>query len=201
MFFAKAFGIFFIISFGGGVLMYSLLALISERLLGHPWVFGAVYRMFPYHWAHPFQYIFIVATVYSLLASTWATFWSDASGWRRWLQITLVLGISIMASSIPGGILWKFHDMQAGFFPEGSRMVSDFLWGAEAGLWVGPVIVLLSIPLNALALISGYVVTHRVPRYLKSRGGGSDTLRAAPNNGMHPTANSVALIRKTRMLV
>lgn len=82
------------------------------------------------------------------------------------LLATLVIG------SVLGGVLWKYHDMQAGYFPDGSRMSADFLWGAWTGLWIGPVIVLLSIPLNVLALISGYAVTHRVPIFLKSYSGG-----------------------------
>ena len=167
--FAKAFGIFFLTSFGGGVLIYSLLALIAEKLFGEPMVFGILYRMFAYHWEHPFQYIALVAILYSFFASVWATLWSNVTGWLRWVQITLVLGITSLSSCVLGGVLWKFHDMQAGFFPERSKMLSDFLWGASAGLWIGPTIVSLSIPINILALIAGYAVTHRVPIYLAAR--------------------------------
>jgi hypothetical protein len=167
----KAFCVFFLISFGGGVLAYSLLARISKVILGQPYVFGALYRMFTYHWEHPFQYIAVATIHYSLFASMWVTFWSNASGWRRWVQISLVLIASLLTSGIWGGVLWKYHDMRAGFFPEGGRMLSDILWGASTGFVVGPIIVLLSFPLNAMALIAGYFFTHKVPLVLKSRKG------------------------------
>lgn len=69
MYFAKAFGVFFLISFGGGALIYSILALITEKLFGAPMVFGVLFRMFAYHRGHPFQYIALVAVVYSFFAS------------------------------------------------------------------------------------------------------------------------------------
>ena len=170
MFFIKSFGIFFLLSFGGGVLTYSLLALVMERLVGEPAVFGAWWGMILYHWHHPFQYIAVVAILYSLFAAIWATFWSDSSsGWRRWLEITFILILSLLTSCVCGGILWKLHDMQSGYFPENSKMWADFLWGASEGLTLGPLIVLLSFPLNLLALISGYLATHRVPKFLRSR--------------------------------
>jgi len=83
MYFAKAFGVFFLVSFGGGTLIYSLLALIAEKLFGAPMVFGSLFRMFAYHEEHSFQYIALIAITYSFFASIWATFRSYSSGWRR----------------------------------------------------------------------------------------------------------------------
>ena len=66
---------------------------------------------------------------------------------------------TIFAASIPGGVLWKIHDMQAGFFTKGARFWDDLLWGASAGLQVGWLIVLLSLPYNVIGLVVGYAVT------------------------------------------
>ena len=167
--FIKAFGAFFAISFGGGAAVYSLLAAITEQLSGRPAVFAGLYRMFMYHSAHPFQYLAVVAIVYSFFASVWATRYSDSTAWRRWLQITIVLLISLIVSSVLGGVLWKFHDMQAGHFPESPQIWRDFRWGASTGLLLGPLIVLLSFPLNTITIIAGYAVTHKAPEFLRLR--------------------------------
>jgi hypothetical protein len=170
-FYARAFGLFFLISYGGGVLLYFLLVLLTRALFGEPHVFGALYRMLTYHEQHPFQYIALVALHYSLFASLWTTFRSGTRGAQRYLEITLVLIFTLLTSAVSGGILWKYHDMQAGYFPETAQMLADFLWGAKIGFMLGPFIVLQSIPLNLLALIAGYFFTHRVPSVLNERDG------------------------------
>ena len=122
-------------------------------------VFGALYRMFLYHDAHPFQYIAIVCIVFASVASLLTPSFTHLKTWRRFLAIVgLMLG-SIIIASIPGGILWSLHDMQAGYFPTGARFWNALAWGATTGLRIGWLIILLSIPYNIVGLVIGYLIT------------------------------------------
>ena len=76
------------------------------------------------------------------------------------LLILSVITSTIFVASIPGGILWKIHDMQAGFSTTGSRFWSDLLWGAATGLQTGWLVIALSLPYNVFGVIIGYAVTN-----------------------------------------
>lgn len=133
---------------------------ILHRLLPDGHVFGMLHRMFLYHASHPYQYIAVATFTYSFVASCCIIKWPQAKG--RWKAV-LIIGIlisSVFLASVPGGVLWKIHDMQAGFFPEWSRFWSDLYWGASTGLKSGWLILALSIPYNILCLIAGYTITH-----------------------------------------
>lgn len=122
-------------------------------------VFGALYRMFLYHDAHPFQYIAVACLVFASVASFLTPYCAHLKTWRRFLAIVgLMLG-SIIIASIPGGILWSLHDMQAGYFPTGARFWKALAWGATTGLQIGWLIILLSIPYNSVGLVIGYLIT------------------------------------------
>ena len=69
--------------------------------------------------------------------------------------ICLVAGL-ILLSSAAGGVLWHFHDMQAGYFPSWERRLGAFADGVFAGITVGWRIVLLSFPLNVLSVAFAY---------------------------------------------
>jgi hypothetical protein len=153
----KLFGFFALASFGIGSLAY--LALVS--ILPQERVFGALPRMFLYHHARPFEYIAVVALTYAAIATSGVIFWPRPANWRRKLAIIAIMLLSIFSASIPGGILWKLHDMQAGFFPKGTQFWQDLLWGATAGLENGWLIVTLSIPYNLLVAIPIYWLTLR----------------------------------------
>lgn len=71
--------------------------------------------------------------------------------------------LTILLSSAPGGVLWKVHDMYAGYFPADARLWIDLLWGAKKGLSEGWVIILISVPYNVIGVLLGYVVTDKVP--------------------------------------
>jgi hypothetical protein len=134
--------------------------LALHAVLPRGYVFGSLYRMLLYHEAHPFQYIAVVALTYAAIATPCAIRWSGSSGWRRTLLIIGVMVASIFAASVPGGILWKIHDMQAGFFTSGSRFWNDLLWGAWTGLEIGWLVIALSLPYNIVGFVSGYAVTN-----------------------------------------
>jgi len=125
---------------------------------GH--VFGGLYRMFLYHESHPFQYIAVVALTYGVIATGCALRLSRLAGWRHSAAIVGIIFATVLVASVPGGVLWKIHDMQAGYFTTGSRFWSDLLWGASTGLQVGWLVIALSLPYNIIGLILGYAVTH-----------------------------------------
>jgi hypothetical protein len=131
-------------------------------------IFGALFRMFMYHTAHPYQYIGVVSLVYAAIATPMSLRWGHLHGWRLRLLILGVIAATIVVASVPGGMLWKIHDMQAGRFTHGSEFRSDILWGATTGLQIGWFIIAVSIPYNLIGLAIGYFVTRRGFRLAES---------------------------------
>ena len=148
----KIYAFFAVSAFVLGSLGYK----IVQSLTPNDHVFGVLYRMFLYHESHPFQYIAVVAFTYAFIATGCALLWPRLFGWRQGSAIIL---LTVLVASVPGGILWKIHDMQAGFFTKGSRFWRDLLWGASAGLQVGWLVIALSVPYNIIGLIAGYGIT------------------------------------------
>ena len=146
---------------GIGFLLGSLGYLVISSLLGA--AFGGLFRMFMYHEAHPFQYIGIVAIVFGIVGSGWVRYFGATEGLKRWLSILLCILLTIFVSSVPGGILWKIHDMQAGYFTEGARFWGDLWWGAKEGLLVGWLVMLISIPYNFIGILIGGLLLHKLP--------------------------------------
>ncbi len=136
--------------------------LLISSLTGY--AFGGLFRMFMYHEAHPFQYIAIVAVGFGFFGSLWLRFFGSAVGIRRWGSILAAIGITILASSIPGGVLWVIHDMQAGYFTTGARFWGDIWWGATEGLKLGWLVIAVSVPYNLLGLALGVMCLHNLPR-------------------------------------
>lgn len=152
----KVFLYFWTISFVTASAVYFLLSLTMP----YGYVFGFLYRMFLYHWEYPYQYIALITFVYSAIASTWSAFCSwPIAGKRRVFSWLIIASITVIAASIPGGILWTLHDMQAGFFTRGARFWKDLQNGALTGLQVGWLVVALSVPYNIIGLILGYFIT------------------------------------------
>lgn len=133
-------------------------------------VFGALFRMHLYHEQHPYQYLLVVAVVYGVLATLWALYVGGKTqrGWRRKGSIVGVMALTVLCSSVPGGMLWVLHDMQAGFFPGVGRLWNNLWWGAGMGLSAGWLIFAFSIPYNVLCLLSGYWLTDYIERKVRS---------------------------------
>jgi hypothetical protein len=141
---------FWLSSFGLAAAGYYLLRLLVPG--GH--VFGAWYRMLRYHEAHPLAYIALCCLCYGPLAA------AALGSWRRrgfpgrlGLVSLLALGTVALASPL-GGMLWHWHDMQAGYFPAG--WLPKLLHGSRDGLLLGWLIVLLSVPYTGLGLLASY---------------------------------------------
>lgn len=148
----KIFLFFQVSSFLVGAAIYSIAAYALELR----WVFGSLYRMFGYHVEHPFQYVFVVSVCFASVATGYASKVSASVGWKRRIRILTILAASIVVASVPGGVLWKIHDMQAGYFPQGMKFWSDLAGGAVMGLELGWLIVLLSFPYNLCCAFAAY---------------------------------------------
>ena len=119
--------------------------------------------MFMYHDEHPLQYIAVVSIVFGVIGTFWLRVFGHSIRWKRWISIIAAIVLTVVIASVPGGILWKIHDMQAGYFPPGVRFWDDLLWGAKEGLLIGWLVIVASIPYNLLGLGIGVLVLHRLP--------------------------------------
>ena len=150
----RLFAYFAVICFSSSSGGYVLLHLVMPE----GWVFGALYRMFLYHWEHPFQYIGLISIISAAIATTAALALRHRRKTPRWM-IFAVIATTILAASPLGGVLWVIHDMQAGYFTEGGRLWADIGWGALEGVKCGWLIILLSVPYNLFGLVAGYFLT------------------------------------------
>lgn len=144
---------------GCAFILSSIGYLMLHAVLPGGHVFGALYRMFTYHETHPFQYIGLVAVVYGFTATFIVTCRLRFIKKHQTITIFFIIGLSIMLASIPGGILWTIHDMQAGFFVHGDAFWNAISRGALSGLVCGWYVILFSLPYNIFGLIAGYAVT------------------------------------------
>jgi hypothetical protein len=133
--------------------------LVARAVMPGGRVFAGLPRMFMYHEEHPFQYIAVVAVTYGVIASVYCVRAPHLVGWKQGLGIVGVIALTIIVASVPGGVLWKIHDMQAGFFTKGARFWRDLLWGAGAGLNAGWLVIALSFPFNVIGLVIGFGMT------------------------------------------
>lgn len=150
-----AFFIFFGCSFGIASLIYHALALLTNGVF----IFGFLPRMFLYHWIYPNHYIALVCLIYALLAAAFA----PRIARRPSLAIWIVLATPLLASPL-GGMLWHLHDMLAGYFPDswGQKLMD----GAGEGIMIGWLIILMSVPYNAICAVLGILGTRRVAQRL-----------------------------------
>ena len=75
----------------------------------------------------------------------------------RIVEVLAVIFVALVLACPLGGMLWHFHDMQAGFFP--NFWLRKLLGGAVEGLMVGPLLIFYSFPYNLIGLIVGYFAT------------------------------------------
>ena len=140
-------------------LAYSLYYVLWLIMPGH-YVFGALYRMFVYHSSHPVQYIAIPCFFYGIIATLFADKFQNRKTRGRIFLIVLIIILIILISSPFGGMLWHYHDMKAGYFPENwiSKMINR---GSIEGLQLGWFIIVLSIPYNIFGSIICYFLTKK----------------------------------------
>lgn len=144
---------YFAVSFGGLGSLYRLVSLVMNES-----AFACLFRMFAYHQQHPMQYIGVVAICYAAVAALW-TAWMKHRRTRglRLLEVLAVILVALVLACPFGGMLWQFHDMLAGFFP--NYWLQKLLGGAVGGLMLGPLLIFYSFPYNLIGLIVGYFAT------------------------------------------
>ncbi len=132
--------------------------------LGMQMVFGALYRMFLYHERHPYQYIALFCAVFAVVLVWLLGAWPRTRRSPVWALTAWALLLSLVVASALGGGLWKLHDMQAGYFPQGERFWRDLWWGVEAGLLLGWRVLLASTPFQLLCLPAFYLASRHAQR-------------------------------------
>ncbi len=146
--------VYFVVCFGGLAGLYMLVSL----LIGGP-AFAWVPCMFVYHEKHPMQYIGVVAVCYALVAALWTVCMKrQRRGVLRILEVLAVILVALVLACPLGGMLWHFHDMLAGFFP--NFWLRKLLGGFADGLMIGPRLIFYSFPYNLIGLIFGYLATN-----------------------------------------
>ena len=145
--------VYFVVCFGGLGSLYRLVSL----LMGES-AFAWMPCMFEYHEQHPMQYIGVVAVCYALVAAVWTMCMKwQRRGVLRILEVLAVILVALVIACPLGGMLWHFHDMLAGFFPD--FWLRKLLGGIVDGLMVGPRLIFYSFPYNLIGLIVGYFAT------------------------------------------
>ena len=129
-------------------------------------VFGAWYRMLLYHWSHPLAYIAIPCFFYGILATLFTKNFTQKTARTQLGRTAIVIGLTVLLSSPFGGMLWCFHDMQAGYFP------ANWLWvmlseGTLQGLALGWLVVLLSVPYSLLGCAVCYFLNKAGASFLQ----------------------------------
>jgi H+/Cl- antiporter ClcA len=133
----------------------------SYRTLEYFWHIAPIasfYRMHQYHISFFWQYIAIIALVFGILGAAWIKYFGHIRGSQRWLSIALIVIATVICSSPIGGVLWHFHDMQAGFVPE--TYINKLSNGLFEGLSSGWLLVIISFPLNLIGVIVAYISLH-----------------------------------------
>lgn len=142
--FAGRFVLFFAASFTLAAGVYGLILEVFSSS-----AFIALYRMYTYHWSHPWAYIALPCMTWSIGAAVFAPMLARM-GMAARIAWTLALAAgAVFAASPLGGMLWYYHDMQAGFFPIGwqTKLLRE---GVVHGLDGGWLIVGLSFPYNII---------------------------------------------------
>ncbi len=128
-------------------------------LPGHN-VFGSLYRMFLYHWNFPMQYIAIPCFFYGIIAVLFADKFQRNKTIGRIIITMAIVVLTMIISSPVGGVLWHYHDMKAGFFPD--HWISKLIHkGLPHGLFVGWLVIKLSLPYNILGSILCFFLTKK----------------------------------------
>jgi len=133
-------------------------------------VFGAFFHMNLYHYRYPVPYILIVCFFYGIVATLFTDRFVRQTQLRQIITTLIIVILTVLISSPFGGMLWHYHDMQAGFFPGDwkRKMVKN---GIRDGLSIGWFIIAISIPYNIIGILICYYLTRK----------GAFLLREKPN--------------------
>lgn len=142
------------------ILYYILWVIMPEH-----YVFGALYRMFLYHWEYPISFIVIPCFFYGVIATLFAETFLKQKVTKQILLTFLIIIITILLSSPFGGMLWHYYDMKAGYFPS-NWILKILKLGFEWRLGTGWVIIILY---NIIGSIACFFWQRKEANYLKPK--------------------------------
>ncbi|CAG0929362.1 hypothetical protein TFLX_01279 [Thermoflexales bacterium] len=147
--FGRMFGLMFVTAGATAFLLYFGMKALNGRTP------IAIYVLFvhfaPYHELYPIPYLLIIVLVFAIVGALWLIFIALRFIRFRFLQIIVLPWMAVLLASPVCGMLWVYHDMQAGFFPAFPQMIDYLLFGAQQGVLFALNVVLFSMPLNLLA--------------------------------------------------
>jgi hypothetical protein len=130
--------------------------------------FARLYKVYSYHWEHPYQFMFIPCFIFSILGTVFAGKFKKVPYGKQIGLTLLIVFLTILISSPLGGMLWHLHDMLAGFFPE------NWLWkliryGFREGIQMGWLIIALSVPYNIIGITAGFFILRTMSEFPVSK--------------------------------
>lgn len=123
--------------------------------------FAGLYRMYCYHWLHPFQFMFIPCFVFSVLAVAFSGKFKKASIPKQIGFTVLIIFLTILISSPLGGMLWHLHDMLAGYFPK-NWFLKLVKYGFREGMQLGWIIIICSVPYNIIGMLTSFFILRTI---------------------------------------
>jgi len=108
-----------------------------RTLLGRPPIVIAVplAHVTQYQNQYPLPYLVAIAFMFALVGTVWLTAIAPRAYRLHSLQIALVPFLTVLLVGPFWGMLWAYHDMQAGFFPDTPHMIDYLLFGAQYGFF------------------------------------------------------------------
>lgn len=166
----KLFRFYFVFGFPTLVVAYVVCATVVYIIFGRHWLaFFGFFRMPMYHALYPLQYLAIASVAYAAVASGWSTWRCGGSaGRRRTLETWCVLMLSFVFAATGFGMLFIYHDMAAGCFPEDWFL--RILWGGIAGVPLGFLVYLQSVPSNIIMTVLMFGLTKRLDEFSRRIG-------------------------------
>ena len=147
--FAKIAGLLFVTTSVVAFLFYFVTKVLSGR---SPIVVGSpLAHITPYLDLQPVPYLLTIAFIFAVVSALWLMFIRPHFTRFRFLQIISLPWIALMLAGPVWGMLWVYHDMQAGFFPTFPQMIDYLLFGVRQGLYLPLIVVLSSLPFSLLA--------------------------------------------------
>ncbi len=149
--FGRIAGLLFVTTSAAAFLLYFGMKALNGRSPIAVFIPFAQVQAAPYHDLYPIPYLLAIALVFAVVSALWLMLITPRFTRFRLLQIILLPWIALMLAGPVWGMLWVYHDMQAGFFPAFPQMIDYLRFGAQQGLYFTLAVVQFSLPLNLLA--------------------------------------------------
>jgi hypothetical protein len=127
--------------------------------ISHP--YESMFRMIDYQSEYPYQYWAVMSLSFGLVAALWARMFSGSGRWTRRISGLAVIPVATVLASVPGAMLWAFHDMLAGRFQGFPGSLNYMIRWIPEGLYVGLALMVISIPFNVIMTCVGLYLMHR----------------------------------------